>query len=142
MPRAFNYDTVKFTPLSGPVVTMDGITSIRHSTNGTTQAFRGDNDRFPTTRVADYQDPSFAISGGNVQQVAMSLGHGNRGTFTYRILDAVNGSTSGALTITAIGAMITTPNLNSQHGQYASADLTIATTSADGITNPVSYSVT
>lgn len=144
MSRYFNYDQVKFTPAGGGgAVTLNGVTGVRYNSNGTTKEFRGDNDHFPTTRVADFQNPSFQVTLANLKQLIQTLTHGAKGIFEYRMLHANNGAGTDAITVaTATGtAMVDAPSANSQHGQYGTGDVTIRTTSADGLTNPCTFTV-
>ena len=142
MPRYFNYSTVGFTPQSSSLVSLDGVTSIRFDDGGSTAEFRGDNDRFPTTRVADYQNPSFTLTMGNLKKASQTLAHGTKGTFTYILLEATAGTGTDAITVATASntAMVETRGHNAPHGQFGTSDIRIRTTSADGSTNPVSYS--
>lgn len=136
--RYINCTSVGFTPTSGSLGSLTGITSVTVSKNATNVAFSGDNDRFSTFRANVMQDPSVSFQGGNVVAL-FALVAGVYGTVVWTICDAKNGTGSGSATFTLINAMVDDSQFSGQHAQFMGGSLTFQSYSSDGSTNPLSY---
>jgi hypothetical protein len=63
------------------------------------------------------------------------------GTFTATHNDAKNGTGSGSITYTLSNAVIAQTNVKGSHRQFGQGTLVLSAFSSDGVTNPLSVSV-
>lgn len=119
-----------------------GVSSFAYDAGGSLAKFAGDGDRFNTTVVNDFAEPTFSLTTADLA-AARGCPPGLRGVFTATVNDAKNGVTAGggAYTVaTASGTAIVKSNSATQaHRQFGQAQIMIEVESADGTTNPVSF---
>jgi len=120
-----------------------GVTSLNFDSGGSLVPFSGDGDRYNTTVVNDFNEPEFSLESADLKALN-ALTPGTRGVFTATINDAKNGITAlgGGFTITTAAgtAIVKTHSASLAHRQYGKGTLSIMVESADGTTNPASYS--
>jgi hypothetical protein len=135
-----NWTGVTFTPLNGAPITITGVTSIQIDSGGIIAKFSGDGDRFSTTVVNDYNDPTVSIHSADLAAVT-AFPIGTVGTFTATHNDSRNGAGSGAMTYTLANAVIASQPIHGSHRQFGEGSLTLSAFSLDGVTNPLSISM-
>ena len=139
--RFMNWSGVSFTPLGGQALVISGVTAIEIETNGNLLKFSGDGDRFFTTVVNDVMDPSITVHTADLASIR-AYPPGTIGTFTATLNDARNGSGSGAITYTLTNAVVASGNVRGSHRQFGQGTLVLSSFSADGLTNPLSTTIT
>lgn len=119
-----------------------GVTNFAYDAGGSLIKFSGDGDRYPTTVVNDFSDPSFSLTTADMA-AARACTPGLRGVFTATINDAKNGISAGGggytVSTSSTGGVVMTNSATQAHRQFGSATISIAVESSDGITNPVSF---
>src|SRR5450759_3125361 len=97
--RFMNWTGVTFTPQNGSPTPFTGVTSIQIDSGGSLIKFSGDGDRYSTTVVNDFNDPTVTVHSADLAAVrAFPVGTG--GTFSATHNDAKNGVGTGAITYT------------------------------------------
>jgi hypothetical protein len=139
--RYMNWTGVTFTPFGGVPTPLTGVTSIQIDSAGSLLKFSGDGDRYSTTVVNDFNDPIVTIHCADLAAVR-SFSVGTVGTFTATHNDAKNGAGTGAITYTLSNAVIASNPIHGSHRQFGQGMLTITAFSLDGVTNPLSTSMT
>ncbi len=135
--RFMNWSGVTFTPTNGSPITITGVTSIQIDSGGSLQKFSGDGDRFSTTVVNDFNDPTVTVHSADLAAVR-SFPVGTVGIFTATHNDAKNGTGSGAVTYVLNNAVVASTPIHGAHRQFGQGVLTLASYSSDGVTNPLS----
>ena len=138
--RFMNWTGVTFTPLNGTPTLISGVTSVHIETGGTLAKFAGDGDRYSTTVVNDFNDPTITIQTADLISVS-SFTVGTIGTFTATFNDARNGTGTGAIVYTLTNAIIASNPVQGKHRQFGLGVLTMTAYSSDGVTNPLSISI-
>ena len=88
--RFMNWTGVTFTPTNGAPTSITGVTSIQIDSGGNLLKFSGDGDRFSTTVVNDFNDPSVTVHSADLAAV-LAFPVGTVGTFIATHNDAKNG---------------------------------------------------
>jgi hypothetical protein len=132
-----NWTGVTFTPTNGAPTSITGVTSIQIDSGGNLLKFSGDGDRFSTTVVNDFNDPSVTVHSADLAAV-LAFPVGTVGTFIATHNDAKNGAGTGAVTYVLTNAVISSNPIHGSHRQFGQGVLTLAAYSADGVTNPLS----
>ena len=135
--RFMNWTGVTFTPVNGTPMAITGVTSVQIDSGGSLLKFAGDGDRFSTTVVNDFNDPTITVHSADLAAV-MAFPVGTAGTFMATHNDARNGTGSGAITYTLTNAVIAANPVHGSHRQFGQGVLTLSAFSADGVTNPLS----
>lgn len=144
--RHINVVGLTITPFTGdtagtPVV-HDGITQLSYDRGGQNESFSGDGDRFPTTIVGVFEEPTISVNGANVSKLH-SLTNGTYCTVAWKIPDARNGVAVGGggfqFTTAAAAAVFKTSQTSHQHKTFATGSMNWDLRSLDGSTNPVSF---
>jgi hypothetical protein len=135
-----NWTGVSFTPVGGAPTPINGVTSIRIDTGGSLLKFAGDGDRYSTTVVNDFNDPTVAVRSADLAAV-IAYPVGTVGTFIATHNDAMNGSGTGAITYTLQNAVVASHPVQGSHRQFGQGELTFTAYSTDGVTNPLSLSI-
>jgi hypothetical protein len=135
--RYMNWSGVTFTPLSGTGTTITGVTSIQIDSGGSLLKFSGDGDRYSTTVVNDFNDPTITINSADLAAVR-AFPVGTVGTLTATHNDARNGVGTGAITYTLNNAVVASNPIHGSHRQFGQGSLTLTSYSIDGVTNPLS----
>ena len=138
--RFMNWTSVSFAPLNGSATAITGVSSIQIDSGGSLQKFAGDGDRYNTTVVNDFNDPSIVINSADLAAV-QAFPIGTVGTFTATHNDARNGIGSGAITYTLSNAVVASNPIQGSHRKFGQGTLTFAAYSIDGVTNPLSLSI-
>ncbi len=135
--RQMNVTSCIFTPTGGSATTYTGVTGVNIDTGGSLAVFSGDGDRFPTTVVNDFNDATVSIQCADMA-AAYANPNGTRGTLVYVSKDAKL-ATGGNITVTVATAIIENITFNTAHRQYGQFSVNFKTESADGSTNPISF---
>lgn len=141
--RNVNWYGVGFTPVGGSLIPITGVTGIDYDPNGNLLKFSGDMDRFNSTVIADFSDPTVTITTADTAAIR-SLPFGTRGVLVFTHKDAKNqAATSGPgdITYTFSGAIVMNNPISGQHRQYGTGRLVICAESTDGLTNPMASAV-
>ena len=138
--RFMNWTSVTFTPLNGNPTTITGVSSIQIDSGGSLLKFAGDGDRYNTTVVNDFNDPSIVVNSADLAAVR-AFPVGSQGTFTATHNDARNGIGTGAITYTMTNAVVASNPIQGAHRKFGQGTLTLTSYSVDGVTNPLSSSI-
>ena len=138
--RFMNWTNVSFTPLNGSAAFITGVTSIQIDTGGNLLKFSGDGDRYNTTVVNDFNEPTVVVHTADLVAVG-AFPVGTVGTFMATHNDARNGGGSGAVTYTLTNAVVASNPFHGAHRQFGQGVLTLTAYSPDGVTNPLSLSI-
>jgi hypothetical protein len=120
--------------------TFTGVTQVQFDAGGSLVKFSGDNDRYNSLVVNDFNDPAITVNAADATAIH-ACPPGTRGVFTATLLDAKNGITpaGGAIQATVTTAVVQNHTTSDQHRQIGDHSLVMATESADGQTNPVAW---
>lgn len=135
--RQMNITACTFTPTAGSATTFTGVTGVETNAGGSLVGFDGDADRFTTTLVNDFNDPSVSINHADFA-AGFANPTGTHGTLTYTYKDA-KGATGGSVVATVTGAVVENNSFNGQHRQFGTVTTTFKTESSDGTTNPLAF---
>jgi hypothetical protein len=135
--RFMNWTGVTFTPMNGSPTAITGVTSIQIDSGGSLQKFSGDGDRYSTTVVNDFNDPTVTVHSADLTSV-QSFSVGTVGIFAATHNDARNGTGSGAITYILNYAVVASNPIHGAHRQFGQGVLTFTAYSLDGVTNPLS----
>jgi hypothetical protein len=123
-------------------VTHDGVTQLSYDRGGQNEKFSGDGDRFPTTVVGVFEDPTLVVSGANVAKLH-GLTNGTYCTVAWKVPDSRNGIAAGGgglqFTTAAAAGVSRTSQTNHLHKTFAQGSMSWDLRSLDGSTNPVSW---
>jgi len=138
--RFMNWTGVTFTPTNGTATSISGVTSVSIDSGGSLARFAGDGDRFVTTMVNDFNEPTMTIHSADL---AALRAHpvGTVGTLTATHNDAQNGAGTGAVTYTLANAVVAACHVQGAHRQFGQGTVTFGAFSSDGVTNPISTSI-
>ena len=142
--RQVNNRNSSFTPSGSTVILYQGVTSVAISGGGSILKLSGDGDRFPTTVMNDFSDPTVTVSLNDLAS-AQSAGIGARGVFSNTYKDARNQTAtvgSGDAIINLTTAVIQNIDFSNEHRQYGKYTIMFAAESADGLTSPLSLTIT
>ncbi len=135
--RFMNWTGVTFTPLNGTPTPITGVTSIQIDSGGSLLKFSGDGDRYSTTVVNDFNDPTITVHTADLASVG-GYPVGTVGTFTATLNDAKNGTGSGAITYIMVNSVVAANPIQGAHRKFGQGVLTLNAYSLDGVTNPLS----
>jgi hypothetical protein len=134
-----NWSGVSFTPDGAPIVNFTGITNVSYDAGGSLAKFSGDGDRYNTTIVNDFNEPTFQVEGADLGAIR-SVPVGTLGTFVATHNDAKNGAGAGAITYT-LRAVVGDEKIGGAHRQFGKGSISFVGFSGDGQTNPLSTAV-
>jgi hypothetical protein len=134
-----NWTGVTFTPFNGTATAITGVTGVAIDSGGSLAKFSGDGDRYSTTVVNDYNEPTVTVQAADLAAIRANPA-GTAGTFSATHNDARNGIGTGAITYTLTNAVIATNSIRGSHRQFGQGTLTLTSYSSDGVTNPLSTS--
>ena len=115
------------------------MTSLSIDSGGSLLKFSGDGDRYNTTVVNDFNEPTITVQAADLAAIR-AYPVGTVGTFNATHNDAKNGTGSGSITYTVANAVIASNSIKGSHRQFGQGTLTITSYSSDGVTNPLSAS--
>jgi hypothetical protein len=138
--RFMNWTGVTFTPTSGTATSITGVTSVSIDSGGSLARFAGDGDRFVTTMVNDFNEPTVTIHSADLAALRANP-VGTVGTLTATHNDAQNGVGAGAITYTLANAVVAACQVQGAHRQFGQGTVTFGAFSSDGVTNPISTSI-
>ena len=138
--RFMNWSGVNFSAVGGASSTITGVTSVTIDSGGSLARFAGDGDRYVTTMVNDFNEPTVTIHAADLSALRANP-VGTVGTFSATHNDAKNGAGTGAVTYTLANAVVSAFQVHGAHRQFGQGSLTLAAFSSDGVTNPLSTSI-
>src|SRR6476661_4668307 len=112
-----NWTGVSFTPVNGTPTTVTGVTAVHIDSGGSLAKFSGDGDRYSTTVVNDFNDPSITVHSADLAAVR-AFPVGTVGTFTATHNDARNGNGTGAITYVLSNAVVASNPVQGAHRQF------------------------
>ncbi len=113
------------------------ITSGAFGQGGKLATFKGDVDLYNTVVANVTNEPHASFTTADVGTM-MGFSPGATGTLTATLNDA-RGATGGAVVFTMINAVFENAETQGRHGQFGSVTGTWQAFSADGVTNPLSF---
>jgi hypothetical protein len=138
--RYMNWTGVAFTPTGSTATTITGVTSVLIDPGSHLLKFAGDGDRYSTTIVNDYNDPTVTVHAADLSAIQANPS-GTTGTFTATHNDARNGTGTGAITYTLANAVISTHMVQGAHRHFGQGTFMVSAYSSDGTTNPLLLSI-
>lgn len=129
-----NWTAVSF-PTSA--TTLTHVTSISFDQGGSLIEFAGDNDRYPVIIANPMNRPKCSITSGDAASL-MAIAPGTSGTLAATQVDAL-GASLGGISYVLINAVHASSQGSGQFGQFGSATASFQAYSADGVTNPLSF---
>lgn len=138
--RFINWSGVTFTPVGGQPTAIGGVTSVAIESGGSLAKFAGDGDRYVTTMVNDFNEPTVTIQAADLASLRANP-VGTVGTLTATHNDARNGTGPGAITYTMSNAVVASCQVKGAHRQFGQGSITFAAFSTDGVTNPLATSI-
>lgn len=138
--RFMNWSGVVFTPTGGQPTPIGGVTSVAIDSGGSLARFSGDGDRYVTTMVNDFNEPTVTIQAADLGALRANP-VGTVGTLTATHNDAKNGVGTGAVTYTLANAVVASCQVHGAHRQFGQGTIVFAAFSTDGLTNPLSTSI-
>lgn len=138
--RYMNWTGVSFSPNNGQATAITGVTSVAIESGGSLARFAGDGDRYVTTLVNDFNEPSVTIQAADLAAIR-AYPVGTVGTLSATHNDARNGPGTGAVTYTMANAVVAACHVRGAHRHFGEGTVTFAAFSGDGVTNPLSTSV-
>jgi hypothetical protein len=138
--RQMNWTGVGFTPTGGSATSYTGVKSVKIDSGGSLAKFAGDGDRYNTTSVNDFNEPTVEVEAADI--VALEANPvGIVGTLTATWNDAKNGTGAGAITFTFSNAQVASINVSGKHRDFGMGSVKFELFAPDGVTNPISSSV-
>jgi hypothetical protein len=102
---------------------------------GSIIASSGDDDRYPTNKYHDFEDPAVTVRHRDlIFQNGKACGSTGALVATHRDADNVSGYTA-----TMSSAILVTKSTSGEHRAYGEGTLSFEGVSADGATNPLAY---
>lgn len=135
-----NWDAVTYTPAGGSAITFTGVQSVKITSGANFIRRSGDDDRYVTLVVNDFNEPSFTVSCDD-HLALLSIPVGGRGALTATHLDA-RGATGGNIVYTLSNAVPGSPDLGGDHRQVGAGSVQFFCESTDGVTSPLAYTLT
>ena len=117
-----------------PITNVD---NVQFSIDATQVPYSGDNSRWPTVVVNSTNSLSITLTVSD-EAVLLGIGTGAVATFTATHKDAKL-ATGGDIVFTCINAVTGQVTAGGAHGALGSAQMTLMAFSADGVTNPLSF---
>lgn len=137
--RYMNTSGWGFTPTSGSLVNLTGVTNYSFDEGISTKKESADFDQFPTVSVNDFRDPTITLD--TLDAFALETqAAGVKGTLVGTIRDAYNGATvsGGGRTVTMTNCQLQGRTSTHAHREYGRRQLVFGAISSDGATHPVS----
>ena len=113
------------------------VTNVSISQGGSLEMFSGDTDIFPVVACNLMNNPSASVTTADAGTV-MGIAPGSSGSFTATHKDA-KGQTSGDILYVIATAVAENTDTSGAHGGFGTATTTFKAISADGSTNPLSF---
>jgi hypothetical protein len=117
---------------------LTGIQNVSFSTGGKSQRYSADDDRFPRLAVQTMAEPTAKVDSSDA--AALMALNGMTGDFTATHQDAKK-QTGGDIQYTLTGAVVESVETSGAHGAWGTASMNLFGVSADGQTNPLSFTL-
>jgi hypothetical protein len=137
-----NWTNVVFTPavVGATEIQFSGVTSVQIDPGGSLAKFSGDGDRYPTLIINDFNEPTITVHTADLSALRQ-CSVGAVGTIQATLMDARNGTGTGAITYVMTNAVVATNPLKGGHRQFGESTITFHGYSADGTTNPLTSTI-
>lgn len=141
--RQMNWTGVGATPSGGSAVSITGVTSVSFDDGGSLAKFAGDGDRYFTTVVNDFNEPTCSITAADAAALRSigAIGTVCAVTATHNDAKSLAVTGSGAITYALANAVLATRTIGGSHRQFGSGTVTFEAYSSDGVTNPLTSTV-
>lgn len=116
---------------------LTGITNVTFDQGAQVQTLSADDDRFETLAVLTKSKPMATVEMVD-PAAAMAISGGTAADFTATHKDA-KGATGGDIIYVLANAVAESAKTSGQHGSFGTASLSFVGISADGQTNPLSF---
>ncbi|MFO0892157.1 MAG: hypothetical protein U0790_23840 [Isosphaeraceae bacterium] len=113
------------------------VTRVTFSQGGSLASFAADGDRYPTVLVALMNRPRASVTSADPAAL-MAIAPGTAATFRATHNDAA-GAAGGDILYVLANAVVEAVEADGAHGQFGSATMSLLAYSADGSTNPLSF---
>lgn len=113
------------------------VTNVTFDRGGSTTAFRGDTDVYPTVIASLAQNPGCTITTADVAAL-MGIADGASGTITATHKDA-RAATGGDVVYVLSNAVFETASANGPQGAFGTVQASFKAYSTDGTTNPLAF---
>jgi hypothetical protein len=117
--------------------TITNVDNVQFSVDATLTPYSGDNSRWPTVVVNSMNGLSITLTVSD-EAALLGIGTGAVGTFTATHKDAKL-ATGGDIIFTCVNTVTGQVTAGGAHAAYGSAQMTMMAYSADGVTNPLSF---
>ena len=131
---------VNWTAVSFNSITIERVDSVSMDEGGKLLTYKGDGDTYASVAANYDNNPKVTIKSSDVATVH-SFGNGTQATFTATHKDAL-GAVGGAIVWTMVNATVDNANSQGAHAAFGDGTLSLMGVSADGVTNPLSYTRT
>ena len=109
--RFMNWTGVSFTPVNGQPTAITGVTSVAIESGGSLARFAGDGDRYVTTMVNDFNEPTVIDPGGRPLGHPCLPGRDRRDVLGDPIMTPGTAPATGAVTYTLANAVVSACNV-------------------------------
>jgi hypothetical protein len=128
---------INWTGIGWNSLTFTRITGCNVDQGGQLIRFKGDTDIYTSIIANVNNEPSVSVTSGDPASLH-GIATGVSATWTGTLKDA-RGATGGDIIFVMINAVFETVTTNAQHAQFASATASWQGYSADGVTNPLTF---
>lgn len=118
------------------VVNIDEIEDVQIQDTGEKKPLRTGADNYPHLTTVRNRDAGVQVIGANVYGLSL-IPKGTIGVFSAIFNDAINGTGSGAITVTVNGAQLLNNPFQGKNNEYGKGTVTFATQASDGQTDPI-----
>ena len=126
------------TPNTGNAITLNETTSLEVISSDGLEPWQADGNKFATALVSATGTRGVTISGGNCAAIAR-MPKGTVFTISATLRDAINGTGSGAITLTLVNAVVSENPISGVTNKYAGGSVTLMAFSADGSADPLTF---
>jgi len=133
---------VTFTPQGGTASPLTRVTKSSIDAGIQNITFKGDGDQFNTFEGNVTQVPTVTLAGASIGALMAGLA-GAVGSLAFTWPDAKNGSGPGSFAIAWVlsNAILSDKSAEAGHAQIATGSNAFSSFSADGITNPLAFTI-
>lgn len=126
-----------WTAVSHNSASITRVNNVTFTQGGQVATYSGDGDKFPTVAVNLMNAPRATVTSSDPAAL-MAIAPGTTGAFTATHNDA-KGAVGGAIVYTLANAVAENVDTSGAHASFGTASLSLIGVSADGTTNPLSF---
>lgn len=135
-----NWSGVTVTPASGSAITVNRVTNIALPAESSLQKFYGDTFKFPAASRPTEQTRGITITSGNCAQLN-TIAIGTVCTVVAVLNDLYNGTGSGAVTVTAVNAVLQSKSMGGANNDFATVSYVFDCFGGTGDVDPITFAV-